>query len=456
MGPPSEYPTVIIGGGLGGLCCGAYLAKQGIPVTLEEQHSVPGGYATCFERAGGKFRFGVSLHGTSINNNAGARILGEIGVLEKLELVELPELYRLKTPRLVLSVPPKDPETYIRLLAGHFPAEAEGIRGFVREMIGIAEEADRLHQKKGRFFKLIFPIQYRRMWNVRHQTLADLMNDYVQDPELQNLLTALWSYYGLPPSRLSAFYYAVATGGYLKNGSHYIKQRSQDLSDALVEAIENNGGKVWYDSPVQKILVRSGAVEGVALSDGTTLPATAVVSNASALTTFQEMLPREVVPGEYLKKLAGYRPSISTFIVWLGLNRSLRGQISACSTYVSSGRGPEADYQASLSGDIGQGSFGVSIYDNMFEGYSRPGTSTLMLVFLSGYEPWRKFESDYHAGRKEEYRKEKARWTDVLIRRAAEEVVPGLETMIAVQEAATPLTNRRCTGNTEGAIYGFE
>ena len=28
MGPKKDYPTVIIGSGLGGLCCGAYLAKQ--------------------------------------------------------------------------------------------------------------------------------------------------------------------------------------------------------------------------------------------------------------------------------------------------------------------------------------------------------------------------------------------------------------------------------------------
>ena len=28
MGPKKDYPTVIIGAGLGGLCCGAYLAKQ--------------------------------------------------------------------------------------------------------------------------------------------------------------------------------------------------------------------------------------------------------------------------------------------------------------------------------------------------------------------------------------------------------------------------------------------
>jgi len=84
MGPKKDYPTVVIGAGLGGLCCGAYLARQGIPVTLVEQPSIPGGYATAFDR--GRFTFEVSLHGTSINNNATARILDNVGVLKKLQL----------------------------------------------------------------------------------------------------------------------------------------------------------------------------------------------------------------------------------------------------------------------------------------------------------------------------------------------------------------------------------
>ena len=95
-------------------------------------------------------------------------------------------------------------------------------------------------------------------------------------------------------------------------------------------------------------------------------------------------------------------------------------------------------------------------YDNIFKGYSRPGTSTLMLLFLCGYEPWRKFEADYRAGHKKAYNKEKERWTNILIRRAEEHVITGLSSMIEVKEAATPLTNWRYTRNPEGAIYGFE
>lgn len=54
MGAGKNYATVAISAGLGGLVCGAYLAKQGIPVTVVEQHSIPGGYATSFDRAGGQ------------------------------------------------------------------------------------------------------------------------------------------------------------------------------------------------------------------------------------------------------------------------------------------------------------------------------------------------------------------------------------------------------------------
>jgi len=79
-----------------------------------------------------------------------------------------------------------------------------------------------------------------------------------------------------------------------------------------------------------------------------------------------------------------------------------------------------------------------------------------VFLFLTGYDSWRRFEADYRAGRKEAYYAEKERWADILVRRAEAQVIPGLSSMIEVREAATPLTNWRFTGNSEGAIYGFE
>ena len=454
VGAEEGLSLVVIGAGLGGLCCGAYLAKQGVPVTVVEHHSIPGGYATAFDR--GRFTFEVSLHGTSINNNSTARILDNVGVLKNLQLVQLPEVYKLKAPGLDIAVPQQDPEAFIALLSKHFPGEQKGIRSYVSEMVGLSEEVEKLHEKKGQFIKILFPLQYRKMWNIRNKTLADFLNDHVKNPELQSALSSLWGYYGLPPSKLSAFYYANATGEYLRHGSFYIKERSQNLSDALAEAIEGQNGRILYNTAAEKILVKERRVTGVVLSDGKTLPARAVVSNASALATFKHMLPKEAVPSEYVKKLDGFKPSISSFIVWLGLNRELRGKIKGCGIHVSSGRGPEIDYLSCMKGEVDKVSFSVSIYDNIFEGYSKPGTSSLMLLCLCGYEPWRRFEKDYRDSSKADYEKEKARWTDILIRRAEQEVIPGLSSMIEVKEAATPLTNWRFTRNPAGAIYGFD
>ena len=211
----------------------------GDPGDVVEQNDIPGGYATSFDRASGKFTFEVSLHGISAKNNAVERILENLGVYNRLEFVELPEVYCLKTLEGEVRIPQRDPEKYIRDLAARcIRMRKRGSRDFVHEMIGIADEANLLHQRGGKFFKPIFPLQYRKMWKVRHKTLEEMLNEHVKNMALKDTLAGLWGYYGLPPSQLSAFYYSVATGGYLKNGSYYIKQRSQDLSNALAEAIE--------------------------------------------------------------------------------------------------------------------------------------------------------------------------------------------------------------------------
>ncbi len=461
MGPMDRYPTVVIGAGLGGLCCGAFLARQGIPVTVLEQHHVPGGYATSFKRAGGRYEFEVSLHGTAIHDNTTARILEDLGILDRIKIVELPELYSLKVPgKGIISIPQRDPEAYIRLMSSLFPEEERGIRGFVREMVAISEEADRLSRENptvsGLIYKLRFPVRYQHMWEVRDKTLGDLLREYVMNPILKEHLAALWGYYGLPPEKLSGFLYAVATGDYLKNGSYYIRHRSQDLSGELARTIERSGGKILYGTTAAKILVDKGAVKGVELGDSTILPARAVVSNASVPATFGPMIPKDAVPAAYLARISSLRASLSSFVVWLGLNRDIRDRISHAHVYSSSGQFSDESYQAIQMGQIGVMPFGVSFYDNIFDGYSQPGTSTVSIMTLSGYGPWKRFEADYDAGRREAYDREKNRWADILIRRAEESVMPGLSSMIEVRDAATPLTNRRYTRNTDGAISGFD
>ena len=134
--------VVVIGGGLGGLSAAAIFARKGFPVTLVEQHDVPGGYATSFTRAQGKFNFDVSLHATSgVDGGPMRELFQETGILDKVEMVELPELCRIILPDHDITWPQFNPEAHIDELCRTFPEQADGIKGFFGEIEAILREA---------------------------------------------------------------------------------------------------------------------------------------------------------------------------------------------------------------------------------------------------------------------------------------------------------------------------
>jgi prolycopene isomerase len=458
--PKKDFPVVVIGGGLGGLSAAAHLARNGFPVTLIEQHDRPGGYAASFDR--GEYTFEVSLHATAGARDGLKDTLEGAGVLEKVETVELPELCRIITPDHDMTWPQKDPAAIVEQLTQLFPGEAKGIQGFFDEILGVINEAIKPFDRDSWWDLIRFPMTHKNMWGIRKDTLAQVLDRYTQDPRLRTILSTFWPYYGLPPSKLSGFIYAIATAGFIRFGGHYIKHRSQDLSDALMQSIEDAGGHVFLNTEAIDITLKKGAVSGVVLDNGKKLTAKAVISNASVPKTM-ELLARDTAPEDlprkatqYEEKIKTYRPSLSSFIVWLGLNRDIRKTVKGYEIFVSEHYDPEQSYQACLACDPSKSGFGVTVYDHAYEGYSQPGTSTVQLLILSGYEPWKPYADDYFAGRKKAYLKQKEKIAQILIEKAEKYVIPGLSSMIEIMEVASPLTNIAYTRNPEGAIYGYE
>ncbi len=97
-----DFPIVIIGAGLGGLVSAAYLSKYGFNVTLIEQHSIPGGYATSFDRE--DFTFDVSLHATVAEHAMPQMILSDLGIWDKLKIASQHYIDLQRThPKLVVE-----------------------------------------------------------------------------------------------------------------------------------------------------------------------------------------------------------------------------------------------------------------------------------------------------------------------------------------------------------------
>ena len=92
-----KYDIAIIGSGLGGLTCGAMLAKSGKRVIVLEQHNIVGGCATCFKRKG--MLIDAGLHELDFGEEKYDMkhiIFHKLGLFDRIKLIELPSAWSIK------------------------------------------------------------------------------------------------------------------------------------------------------------------------------------------------------------------------------------------------------------------------------------------------------------------------------------------------------------------------
>ncbi len=455
--PDDHYDAVIIGSGLGGLSCAAAFARQGFKVLVIEQHDKPGGYATSFKRPGG-FDFEVSLHSTSVGERNGLHnLIPGFPEITDVEFVAHPTLFRAIFPQHDFRVAQRDLPAFVAQLTKAFPEEKDNIKTLFDGMAALTQDFGRFFAARGNVDLSRFPTDFPQLYKFSGSTWAQIIDPVIKDPKLKGIISAQWGYYGLPPSKLASTYYAGPFYSYLTGGGFYPRGRSQTISNALVKFIESRNGRVLLNAKVERILTRDGAAYGVATSDRHEYLGKVIVSNANAYDTFHTMLAPKQLPADYLAQLDGYSVSLSCFQVFLGLKNDVVRQsgIKDSEIFYNTSYDPEHDYQAALICDCTNPGFGLSLYDNLFDGYSPKGKNTVNILTLQGYDHWKTFAADYWKGNKSAYNKEKNRIADILIHQA-EKVLPGLSKSIEVKEIGTPLTNVRYTGNYRGAIYGFD
>ncbi|NIM19689.1 MAG: NAD(P)-binding protein [Candidatus Latescibacteria bacterium] len=453
-----DCDAVIIGSGLGGLSCAAAFARQGLKPLVLEKHDRPGGYATAFKRPGG-FEFDVSLHSTTVEEREGVHdLIPGFPEIKDVDFVPHPQLYRAIFPDYDYRVPQKNISAYIDILGGFFPDERTGIQGLFDDMKSFTNDLNSFVQMQGQIDMSQIPVKFPNLVKYSFQTWSQIMDPFIKNPKLKALISSLWGYYGLPPSKLASIYYAMPTLGYLEHGGYYPIGRSQKISDAFVKFIEGRGGKVLLKSKVKEILVKDHTAYGVKTESGKTYTGKVVVSNANAYDTFRTMMGEDEYLKDYLARLDSYSVSLSCFQVFLGLKKDLVSELGIEDTeiFCETGYDMDAAYEGIRNADVESGGFGVMLYDNLYDGYSPRGKNTLNILTLQGFDHWKQYEEDYWKGSKAAYKKEKERMADILIQKVEEKLLPDLSDAIEVKEIGTPLTNLRYTGNYRGAMYGFD
>lgn len=450
---------VIIGGGLAGLCTGAYLVRDGFTVIIFEQSAQTGGYFRSFVRNGFKFDAGLKAV-----ENAGILIpmLKQLG-LEKSVNLEKSNTALVLPDQFIKLSESKDIIRFIHALGEHFTDQKKGLRLLLRQIerigawINLLETAPNplfLSNKQilSALFKWIisnFPalIYFRRTYGLLNVPMERFLKDYIDNPALINLLSELFfegtpALFGLGYSRVFLDYY-------------YPQDGMQTLTETLTEYIKERGGTIKTNTRISRILVSNNQATGVELEDGNQVGADYVVSASDMKKTYLEMLRPGDLPPEYRNKLLKAHIGESAFCVFLGIDidpESLPVQGCSHLYYLPDYEGTNA--KESMNVDYFKRTpLEISIPCINNRGLAPPGKSGIIISALAKYE----FAGNWgikNGKTTAEYYYLKEQIADQFVNNAAR-AIPGLKDHILFREVATPYTYYRYTLNSNGSICGW-
>ena len=445
-----NFDVIVIGAGNGGLTAAAALAQKGLKVQLLERHTIPGGAATSFCR--GRFEFEVALHQLSGLGSADKpgplrMSLDALGIMDDLEFVEMSDLYHVASPdgfRLTLK---PDRHQTVAALQEKFPPEKTAIERFfdlianyANEMIGafIFRDPEPSRQK------------YPHLYNYAFKNTQDILDDFFSDPLLKAVLSVYWGFLGVPPTRLAFAYLAMLFFQYMEFKPFHIRGGSQALSNAILNKFISHGGITRFNCGVDEIIVADGRVKGVKTAQGETLAAKYIVSNASPVSTYTELIAPQQVPDKAATEMQGRRLSTSAFTIFAGFDCEPQELgITESTTFLMAHTDiGDGNIDRMHRPDIQDELMVFSCFDIADPEFSPPGTCQANIVTLKYGEPWLRIPPEkYHA--------HKYSCADAMLKRVAQ-IYPGARAHIEEIEAATPLTHMRYLGHPHGAIYGFE
>lgn len=447
-----HYDAVVIGAGNAGLTAATALQRGGSRTLLLERHNIPGGCATSFVR--GDFEFEVALHqlsglGTKDKPFVMRQLFDKLGVLDKVEFVQEHDLYRLVVPGELDVTLPASWSGLRNLLQGMFPAESEAIADFLLVCERVTLESF-MTLPKARKANSEAALQSLCPYYVQYgfRSARDVLDEFFSDAKLKNVLATYWLYLGVPPSMLPFPDLAVMLYAYAVFKPWHIKGGSQAMSTALVESFLEAGGEVRFNCGVEKILTEDGRVCAVRLEGGERVSCAAVVSNASPLITFNELLDLGRPPQAIQQDFKSRRMGTSAFVIYLGLDCTPQELgVTAASSFIYETLDEELihDRMGTLQTPLGGM---LTCYNFEDPSAAPPGKSQVMLVCLQYGDVWKSVAP-------EDYARTKYEFAEKLIA-LIEKVYPKVRQYIEEVEVATPLTMMRYLNSPGGAIYGFQ
>ncbi len=418
-----KYDVVIIGAGIGGLVCGCYLAKAGLKVLIVEQQNKPGGYCTSFERDGYRFDVGVRYFG-GINNGTLGKILNELEIKKEIKFNQFDPTDKIITP---------DNVTYIRIN----PHDT------------ILEFKKNFHKEKNnieRFFSFVMKNEFVNVYTkVKNMTFSDMLDRSFNDPRLKFIMNAIiFSNTGLISNEIRAIFAIILFRVYLLDPGYYPNGGIQVFPNVLAAIFKKAGGDLILSKRVIKILISNQNIKGVMLEDKREINTDSVISNSDATQLFRQLLNIKCREAKIISRL---KPSVSAFIVYLGLNINLKDKLDReCDILFFSKNNIENYSRNALDKPLNKNINGIicelsSLHDAKFNSFKKSSMSIAVQVPYKTKEFWDSFRDDF---------------SEKLIEQVENHILGfSFRENIDLKLTATPYTLYEYTSNFRGALFGW-
>jgi prolycopene isomerase len=230
---------------------------------------------------------------------------------------------------------------------------------------------------------------------------------------------------------------------YFNHGVSCVEGKVEELPLRLGETFQKMGGQILIGHEVQEILIEEKEAIGVRLKDGQQMTGKVVISNIDAYATFSTLLGGNFIPAGFQSKLKRMRPSLSYFILYLGIEGKLDG-LSVSNNEVFFGDPLQKEYQSLYENRIPEeGPFYLLAPSKVNPSHAPTGKSTLCLSVKAPYH----LSQDWDQKVREQISKQ-------LIAKASP-FIPELEQRILVKVMTSPKTIEQWTSNRWGAAYGW-
>ena len=450
--PPSA-DVVVVGAGLGGLGAGLELARRGVKVLVLERHNLPGGFATSFVR--GRFEFEPSLHQMPLPLPDSRSVSVRNYLLEEakldLEIAEVPEAYHLiLTERSVDVQIPFGIQAVIDLVEAQVPGSREAVSRYFELCREVLETLTYLDQHREDFSKRELLAHHSSFLNTGGYTVQQVTEAIGVPPEAQEILYAYWCFLGVPTNRLSFTLWGAMLYTYLAAGAFIPRTRSHGLAAAMVQKIEELGGRVAFNQEVTGIGAGGGKIREILTARGERIRTDRVICGISPSLVFNRLIePQKQVPRRARRLIASRRHGVSTFVVYLGLNASAEELgLDAYSYFISPHMDTETIYEATgrLEPPLMQAAVCLN---RAIPDCSPPGTTIVSLTCIFQPHVWEQVQP-------QDYFRVKAEIARAMIAQFEKAVAVNLSDHIEEIEIATPVTFQRYTGAYRGVVYGYE